>query len=114
MSDPTVVKVYESDSMTSELALEIAERIIEDGKSVDFLKDDSGKVVTDPNQRVRRVASELRDYAEAGKVGGISCLKWFKDQTIYPFYDMEQIKAGDIPALVKTLTICDDIAANLG
>ncbi|MBY0462334.1 MAG: hypothetical protein K2Q34_04045 [Alphaproteobacteria bacterium] len=113
-SDPTVVKIYDSETMTSELALEIAERITKDGRSVDFLKDDNGEVVTDPNQRVRRVAQELRDYAEGGKVGGISCLRWFKDQTIYPFYDMEQIKAGDINALVKTLGICDDIAENRG
>lgn len=113
-SDPTVVKIYESENMTSELALEIANRIIEDGRSTDFLKDDNGNVVKDPNQRVRRVGQELMDYAEGGKVGGISCLKWFKDQTIYPFYDMEQIKAGDINALVKTLDVCDDITKNLG
>ena len=116
-SDETVVKIYDSETMTSELALEIADRIIKDGRSSDFLKND-GKVV-DPNQRVRRIALKLRVYADDdGKVGGLSCLKWLKAEKIYPFYEMEQIKGlsdkAAMDRLVGALGVCDDIKANYG
>ena len=118
LSDPTVVKIYDSETMTNELALEIANRIIEDDRSTDFLKDDDGKIV-EPNQRIRRIAQQLKDYVDDdGKIGGVSCLKWLNAEKIYPFYDMEQIKGlnskKDMDTLVSTLGVCDDIKANYG